>query len=303
MTTIKLGMMNCFAVKRWPEPEAWCKIITEDFGLQYAQFSFDLLDPRTLPLIRDKTCSQIAKATKKYNLHLTSAFTGLASYSFSLLLHPDLGMRIDALNWYEQAIKTAAKMGTDGTGGYVGALSMQDFKDESRKKYLMEFLVEALQHLSQIAKEVGQKFLLWEPMPLRREPPWTIDEAKNLYRMVNETAAVPVQFCLDLGHQCTMGVTGKDRNTYEWLRQLAPHSPIIHIQQTDGQGDRHWPFTEEYNCRGVIEPGKVIQAINDSGAEELTLVFEVIHPFEADEEKVLNDLERSVKYWRKWIKE
>lgn len=294
-------MMNCFAVKRWPEPEVWCKIVAEDFGLQYVQFSFDLLDPRTLPLIRDKICSQIAGATKKYNLHLISVFTGLASYSFNLLLHPDLGMRMDALNWYEQAIKTAAKMGADGTGGHVGALSMQDFKDGSRKKYLMEFLIEALQYLSQIAKEARQKFLLWEPMPLRREPPWTMDEAKKLYRMVNEVAAVPVQFCLDLGHQCTVGTTGKDRDTYEWLRQLAPYSPVIHIQQTDGQGDRHWPFTEEYNCQGIIEPGKVIQTINDSGAEEVILLFEIIHPFETEEKLVLTEIKESVEFWKGYL--
>lgn len=256
-----------------------------------------------MPHVRDKMCREIAEAIEKYNIHLTSAFTGLASYSFSLLLHPDLGMRMDALNWYEQAIKTAAKMGADGTGGHVGALSMQDFKDESRKKYLMEFLIEALQYLSQIAKEARQKFLLWEPMPLRREPPWTIEEAKKLYRMVNEVAAVPVQFCLDLGHQCTVGTTGKDRDTYEWLRQLAPYSPVIHIQQTDGKRDCHWPFTEEYNCQGIIEPGKVIQAINDSGAEEMALLFEIIHPFEEDEEKVLDNLRESVKYWRNWVSE
>lgn len=301
MAKIKLGMMNCFAVKRWPEPEVWCKIIGEDFNLRYLQFSFDLLDPRTGSVSRDKICRRIVKATKKYSLHLTSAFTGLASYSFNLLLHPDLGMRMDALNWYEQAIKTAAKMGADGSGGHMGALSMQDFKDKNRKKYLMEFLTEALQHLSQVAKEAGQKFLLWEPMPLKREPPCTIEEAKQLHRMVNEGVAIPIQFCLDLGHQCAVGTTGKDRDTYEWLRQLAPYSPVIHIQQTDGKGDRHWPFTEEYNCQGIIEPEKVIQAINDSGAEEVILLFEIIHPFEAEEKLVLTEIKESVEFWKGYL--
>lgn len=295
--------MNCFAVKRWPEPEAWCKIIRESLNLRYAQFSFDLLDPRALLHVRDKMCREIAEATQKYNIHLTSAFTGLAAYSCNLLLHPDLGMRMDALKWYEEAIKIGALMGADGTGGHLGALSINDFNNDKRKKYLMDFLLDVLQHLSRIAKNAGQKFLLWEPMPLKREPPCTIDEAKKLYDTVNEVAAVPIQFCLDLGHQCTVGVTGKDKDTYEWLRQLASYSPVIHIQQTDGQGDRHWPFTEEYNSKGIIEPEKVIQSINDSGAEQVVLLFEIIHPFEANEEKVLNDLKRSVEDWRKWVEE
>ena len=72
-------------------------------------------------------------------------------------------MRINALNWYEQAIKTAAKMGADGSGGHMGTLSVQDFRDKSRKDYLMEFLIEALQYLSQVAKEAGQNFCSGNP--------------------------------------------------------------------------------------------------------------------------------------------
>lgn len=95
MAKINLGMMNCFAVKRWPEPEVWCKIIGKDLNLRYAQFSFDLLDPRTIEPAKTIMCKEIIKGCKKYNIHLTSAFTGLASYSFNLLLHPEFGMRMD----------------------------------------------------------------------------------------------------------------------------------------------------------------------------------------------------------------
>ncbi|MBC7189578.1 sugar phosphate isomerase/epimerase [Candidatus Aerophobetes bacterium] len=303
MASIKLGMMTCFAVKRWPEPEVWCKIVGEELGLRYAQFSFDLLDPRTIPSVRDKICEDIKNQTEKFNIQLTSAFTGLASYSFSLLLHPDIGMRMDAIRWYEEAIVASSRMGALGCGGHVGALSMKDIADEKKKKYLMEFLVEALQYLSFVAKQNGQKFLLWEPMPLRREPPCTIDEAKALYELVNKNAAVPVQFCLDLGHQCAHGTSGKDRDTYEWLCQFAPYSPVIHIQQTDGKGDRHWPFTKEYNAKGIINPEKVVEAIEKSGAKEVVLLFEIIHPFEENEEKVLTDLRESVEYWRRYVRE
>ena len=39
-------MNTCFAVKRWPEPEEWTRIVAEEFGLKTVQFSFDLMDPR-----------------------------------------------------------------------------------------------------------------------------------------------------------------------------------------------------------------------------------------------------------------
>ena len=46
MTEFTLGMNTCFAVKRWPEPEEWARIVAEEFGLKSVQFSFDLMDPR-----------------------------------------------------------------------------------------------------------------------------------------------------------------------------------------------------------------------------------------------------------------
>ena len=301
MAKINLGVMNCFAVKRWPEPEAWCRIIAETYGVRYVQFSLDLLDPRTLPSVRDKICGQIIQAIKKYDLHLTSTFTGLAAYSFNLLLHPDLGMRMDALDWYEKAIAVTAEMGAEGTGGHLGALSVEDYQRTTRRKYLMDFLIDALGHLSRVAKGAGLRFLLWEPMPCLREQPCTIKEAKKLYERVNKKSAIPVEFCLDLGHQCTVGISDKDRDSYEWLRQLGQCSPFIHIQQTDGQADHHWPFTRKYNERGIIEPPRVIEAINDSGAKEVTLLLEVIHPFEAEEKLVLTELRESVEFWKGYL--
>jgi len=40
-----LGINLSFAVKRWPEPEAWAGIVRERLGLDQVQFTFDLLDP------------------------------------------------------------------------------------------------------------------------------------------------------------------------------------------------------------------------------------------------------------------
>ena len=179
---------------------------------------------------------------------------------------------------------------------------MKDFRDKARREYLMDFLMKALRHLSLLARQEGLKFLLWEPMPVPREAPCTIDEAKKLYELANKDAQIPVKFCLDLGHQCTYTAKGKDRDTYAWLREVSPLCPLIHIQQTDGKMDRHWPFTEEYNRVGIIDPPRVIEAIEKSGTGEVTLLFEIIHPFEANESKVLDDLKESVNYWRKYLR-
>ena len=100
-----------------------------------------------------------------------------------------------------------------------------------------------------------------------------------------------------MGHQCVRGAPDKD--PYTWLKQFTPVSSVVHIQQTDGVLDHHWPFIPEYNRRGIIEPQKVIQAINESGAKEVVLMLEVVHAFEEDENKVLSDIKESVNYWKK----
>jgi len=298
MAKIKLGINNCFAVKRWPEPEEWCKIIGKELGLRYVQFSFDLLDPGVSQPLRRKMTEEIKKAVKKYGLEIHTTFAGLASYSFNKLLHPDIGVRHDALRWCEEAILMTAEMGAHGTGGPLGALSMRDFDLASRKKNLVAQLIEMLQHLTQLAALEGQEFFLWEPTPVAREICHTIEETRGFYKEVNKGTAVPVKFCLDVGHQCATDTTEKDRDPYVWLEELAPISPVVHIQQTDGKLDSHWPFTKEFNKKGIIEPKRIIQSIQRSEAEEVFLFLEILHPFEADEKKVLEDIKESVEYWK-----
>jgi len=42
----------------------------------------------------------------------------------------------------------------------------------------------------------------------------------------------------------------------------------------------------------------VLRALNASGASEVALILEVIHPFEAGDDQVIDDLRSSVRYWR-----
>jgi sugar phosphate isomerase/epimerase len=134
-------------------------------------------------------------------------------------------------------------------------------------------------------------------MPILREPPCTIKGAKEVLKKINKRSKIPIKLAIDTGHQCTIGAKGEDNDVYAWLRALASESPVIHIQQTDGKGDRHWPFTKEYNEVGIIEPDKVIRAIDESGAKEVYLMLEIIHAFEESEERVLSDLRESFRYW------
>jgi len=266
------------------------------------QFSYDLLDPRTCASALMEVVEEIRDALKTYGVSIHSCFTGLAMYSFNLLMHPNQAMRVDGIDWHEKGIMLASKLGAKGSGGHLAALSCEDQKNEERRKYLKNCLTDALSHLTGIAASLGHEFFLWEPMPISREPPCTISEAKRLLKEVNEVTKIPVKLCIDTGHQCPWDVTfPADLDVYAWLRELAQESPVIHIQQTDGKGDRHWPFTSEFNRDGIISSEKILKAIDDSGAKETLLALEIIHPFEARESQVLEDLKLSVGYWKEYI--
>ena len=298
MTVFHLGVNNCFAVKRWPMPRDWAQICSSDLDVIDVQFSFDLLDPRTSEPAISEMISLIRDATRDAGLTIHSTFTGLAAYSLNLLAHPNQRMRSDALDWYAKAVRATSRLGVGVTGGHMGALSYPDYNDVGRRRYVERVLLENVQHLSHLAANEGLKVLLWEPMPILREPPCTIDDSRRLLGIIAEKSGVPVKLAIDTGHQCTVGVSGKDDDVYAWLNELAPDSPVIHVQQTDGKGDRHWPFTEKYSKAGIIAPGKVIEAVESSGAREVYLILEIVHPFEAEERQVLEDLKTSVEHWK-----
>jgi sugar phosphate isomerase/epimerase len=298
---IHLGINTCFAVKRWPEPEQWIRIVTQELGLEYCQFSLDLVDPM---LDADATRAYADEARRRAadaGLHIHSSFTGLAAYSWSHLLHPDAALRRAAVQWYERAIAFTAQLGAAGTGGHLGAFSVADAADTLRSQQLLADLREYLQALARRAAESGLDFLLFENMAVPRELGHNIQEAHWLADISTE-GGVPLQLCLDVGHPCALHTGTASDDYLTWLKERWPTTPIVHLQQTDHTGDHHWPFTQEYNQRGVVEGLPVIAAIEEwrrwPETSDMYLFLEPIHPFEAEESVVLNDLRESVRYWR-----
>ncbi|MDK6028605.1 TIM barrel protein [Ignisphaera sp. 4213-co] len=298
MAKIVLGLNLSWAVKRWPMPDEWSEIVAKN-DVKYVQFSFDLFDPRSTQAAVEHMAGLIRDAIKRYGIVIHSTFTGLAAYSYNLLAHPDPIIRMDAVDWYTKAIDFTSKIDVKATGGHIGAKSVRDYKDASRRTFMDLVLFDTVKALRKYAQSKGLEMILWEPLPVPRETPWNMAETEEVLRKANEGAGVAVKLNIDVGHQCTL--QGVEASPYEWLKRFAPQSPAVHIQQTDGKADRHWPFTEEYNKIGIIKPDKLIEAIEQSGAKEVYLFLEYIPPFEAPDDEVLQNLEISVKYLKQFI--
>jgi hypothetical protein len=102
-----------------------------------------------------------------------------------------------------------------------------------------------------------------------------------------------------------------DDNCYQWLAELGAYSPIVHLQQTDGNQSSHLPFTAANNEWGIIDGPRVLKALKaslDSGfsalpekTHTLYLTLEIFTETASIMPKVLNDIKESVAYWRRWV--
>ncbi|HEU0000380.1 MAG TPA: TIM barrel protein [Ktedonobacteraceae bacterium] len=298
MSRLHLGINTCFAVKRWPEPEQWVRIVKDELGLDCCQFSLDLVDPLLDEAATGAYADTVRQLATQYDLSIHSTFTGLAAYSWSQLLHPQQAMREAAMRWYERAIDFTARLGASGTGGHIGAFSVQDAMNPERKERLLKELRGRLIVLSNRAAHRGLSHLFFENMAVEREWGHSIEEAQELTNMGVGTH-VPLVLCLDVGHPCALHTGTASDDYLAWFAQPWPHQPIVHLQQTDRSGDHHWPFTRSYNAQGMVRAEAVLQAIEPWLAHgDVYLFLEPIHPFEADDNTVLDELKESVAYWR-----
>jgi sugar phosphate isomerase/epimerase len=244
----------------------------------------------------ESQASDVRAAVAHHGLELHSTFTGLVAYSSNLLLASDPADREAALAWYRRIIGLTAQVGGLATGGHVGCFSVPDWRDPARRSELWAGLKDGLAAVATDARGAGLEYIVVENLAVAREPS-TMAMIRELLDD-GDAARVPIRLCLDLGHMVVPGTSGLDRDPYAWLRMLGGSAPIIQLQQSDADGDHHWPFTDRSNAIGRISADRVIDALGEGGVEESALVLEVIPPFEQHDDAVLSDLAESVDYWR-----
>jgi hypothetical protein len=300
MAEIVLGTSNAFAARNWPEPAEWAGIIAEDLALQEVQFSFDLLDPTLPEPERSVACDEILQAVRAHGLSMSTTFTGLIAYAQNHLAHPNPVMRARAQTWYADALAVTRRLSAHACGGHIGALSVRDHADRTRRALLRRQAIEAVKALTGVAAALGLEYFLWELMPIAREIVHTPAESVAALEEANDGAAVPVRLCFDLGH-CLEDESGAPADPYAWLERLLPWCPVVHLQQTDGKADRHWSFSPEHNAAGIIEPRRVIEIVRSSPLDRVLLLFEISHAFDTPEARIIEEHRASVEAWTTWL--
>jgi D-erythrulose 1-phosphate 3-epimerase len=287
-----IGINLSFTVKRWVEPQVWTSLVA-GMGVQLAQFSFDLIDPFWPSSLRTPLARAHRSAADARDITIHSAFVGLACYTYNNLLHPAPEGREAAKLWWRGAIETAVELGTTRVGGPLGGMSVRDADNPARRTERLERLNHDLHELLEYARSLGLKEFLIEPVPLVRETPWTVNEARDLLTNLS-SPSLPVRLCVDIGHALYKPLYGDDASLEPWLA-LGDAVGVLHLQQTDGLSDSHWGLDDP---RGIVKLEHVRHALETTGYSDLPVILEVFHAFEANDEVVLEDVRSSIAQMR-----
>jgi D-erythrulose 1-phosphate 3-epimerase len=297
MTSWKLGVNTGFAAKRWPEPLEWAKVVREQLNLGLVQLSLDLVDIDVPDELLRSQADGVLTACREYDLQLDSTFTGLAAYSANLLLDPRREIRSRWEDWFRRVTTFTAWAGGRFTGGHVGAFTVSDWSKGEARQARWQELKATLSRLAEHARLTGLDGLYVEGMAVAREPS-TMDQMEDLLAGADDSH-VPITLCLDVGHQCVPGTEGPERDPYAWLEHFRGRLGCLHVQQSDAEYDRHWPFTEKCNAQGRIDPPRVLDVLDAPAPDEVKLFLEIASPFEEDDDQVLSELAESVHCWER----
>lgn len=199
---IYLALDNCFASKRWTEPEEWAQIAA-DAGIYYIEASADNeCDPLyTTPEALEAWIDKVYKATERTGVRVANLYSGHGTYTTLGLGHPDARIR-DHIHhrWLEPMIRTAAALGA-GLGFFCHAFSQAMVADPDRYAAAEAELYARLAELVRYAQALGLPGLSVEQMYSPHQIPWTIEGARRLMRAVYRQGGAPLYITLDTGHQ------------------------------------------------------------------------------------------------------
>ena len=268
---INLGLHIGFASTRYNDPKIWAEIVRNEFGLNYVQFTSNLLEPSYSNDIIKNEIKKINYYTKLHNIKIDHTFT---SPRGNYLGHSNRLIKNYWLKWLKNFLWISKELGAEGAGSLLGIMTFDDLDNNFRKRE--KDILDGWRELSIYAKKIGLKYLLWEPMSIKREMGDTIKYTKYLHKKLNSKSKVPILLNLDVDHGNHFSNDKRDGDPYEWLNDLSYLSPSIHIKQKTKDVYTHKPFIKKYNKIGIIKPEKILRSLEKSKCKNTTLYFNIL---------------------------
>lgn len=292
---MKLGMNLSFAVKRWLEPGQLAAMIRKDFDLEHVQFTWDLIDPWWPQEQRSVLVKQYRDAFAQEGVSIDATFGGLASYSFAHLLAPEKAQREAAVIFFKRAIDMTLEMGALVMGTPVGGMTYNDARDPQKRQERYQGMLDCLRELAAYGKQTGLKEIHIEATPLITEFPHSPEVSIQMMKDL-DGSDIPIKLLVDWGHALYKPLLKEEADIELWFNKCAPYIGSLHLQQTDGQWDRHWDFTHE---GGIVTPELIKRATHNAGLDEIIQYLEVVTIFEDDDDAVYDGMKKTMDYLHK----
>ena len=226
---ISLAIDNCFAMKRWIQPNEWMEL-AKSMDLHFIEASADNeIDPLySTPQHLTQWIQAVGQASRETGVRVANLYSGHGTYCTLGLAHPDPAVRGHIKNdWMMPMMSQAAAVGA-GLGFYVHAFCERVLNDPALYEKTYATLIQDLRDLAQHAANVGMGPFGIEQMYSPHQIPWTVQGAQDFLARTNDnTGGAPVYLTLDTGHQ-----SGQRRFLAPGAEQLRECYDAIQLERT-----------------------------------------------------------------------
>ena len=218
-----LAVDNCFAAKRWTEPDEWGRAAVE-CGFRFVEASADN-EADILYRGRDNMSAwveDVRKAERRHGFRVANVYSGHGTYATLGLGHTNEAIADRFLErWVEPMIETAGALDA-GLGFFAHAFPVAVLEDPQLFTQARSKLIERFARIALIADKRLARPLAVEQMYTPHQIPWTIGGTIQLIKDVFEKAAVPLYTTIDTGHQSGQAAFG--RPDFEQFQQAVAHA-------------------------------------------------------------------------------
>ncbi|HTJ92976.1 MAG TPA: TIM barrel protein, partial [Pararobbsia sp.] len=262
-------------VNRFAEPDDLIDAIAHQMKIRDVQLTHEFINPSWPAAVTRRLTRQMRAALARTGVRITSGMTGPYG-RLNHFGHPDAEVRRYYVDWFKTFADITADLGGHSIGTQFAIFTYHDYDNAERREALIQTAIDCWAEVAEHAKSAGLKYVFWEPMSIGREFGETITACMALQdRLTAARMAVPMWLMADIDHGDVSSTNPDDYDPYAWARAVPRVSPIIHIKQSLMDKGGHRPFTAEFNARGRIQPGPLIEALHAGGGRDNEICLEL----------------------------
>lgn len=289
-------------VNRFAAPDELIDTVARDLCIRDLQLTHEFINPSWPAPVTRRLTRQMMTALDRTGVRVTSGMTGPYG-RLNHFGHPDPDVRRYYIDWFKTFADIAAELGARSIGTQFAIFTYADFDSAARREELTSIVIDCWAEVAGHARMAGLDYLFWEPMSVGREFGHTIEDSLHLQqRLASAGMAIPMYMMADIDHGDVSSPEPDDTDPYAWARAVPGVSPIIHIKQSTMDKGGHRPFIAEHNARGRIQPERLLQALQDGGAEDNEICLELsFKEREPDDRNVIAQIAESIAFWAPFI--